>query len=483
VTTPPLHDYPFHLAQIDILARHSSSAYLEEHYARASLLLPNILIDVIGVALASCLPIDLAGRLLVAIILLTQVSGVFALHRALWRRASPWPMVALLVAFNSVFLMGFVNYLLGVGVSLWALAVRQWIVDRAWWWRLGAGTLGALAVYFAHIAAFGLYGLVLATLVLAELRSRPFGHWAKRTVVDAVPFVLAAGFFLTSATSGSGGLQLFTGLQPYLYWKAKWLLTPIAFGERELDVVNAVTVGVVAVFGLLLARVRVRSEFWLLFCAGGLVYFAAPFFALSGAFLDFRIPVCLCILSLPLVDLVPRNQARGRALAAVLTTAAILRVGFVTCEWLSTQPTITEIRETLRRVPDEAILFTVSERPAANFVDPWAGWAPPIKHVASLAGLERDVYVPATWAQFGQHPFVPQPKWQSVYDLQGRNPPYVRSAAALDALMRHFRESVAGFRSFVLVLDPEDQLDTLAVPHRIVGRGRRHALIELLPHD
>jgi hypothetical protein len=481
-TTPPLHDYPFHLAQIDILTRHSSSTYLQEHYARTSLLLPNILIDVIGVALASYLPIDLAGRLLVAIILLSQVSGVFALHRALWRRASPWPMVTLLVVFNSVFLMGFVNYLLGVGVSLWALAVRQWISQRAWW-RLSAGVVGALAVYFAHIAAFGLYGLVLATFAFAELRDRPLREWVSRCVVDVVPFVMAAGLFLTSATSGSGGLQLFTGLQPYLHWKAKWLLTPFAFGDRTLDAVNAATIGVLAVVVLSLARLRVRPEFWLLLCTGGLLYFAAPFFALSGAFLDFRIPVCLCILSLPLIDLEPKSRARERVLVALLSAAAIVRVGFVAGEWLSTQPALAEMRETLRCIPDKAVLFTVSEQPAANFVDPWTGWTPPIKHAASLAGLERDVYVPATWAQFGQHPFVSQPKWQGVYDLQGRNPPHVRNVAALDALLRRFRESVPGFRSFVLVLDPGGQLDMLAVSHRIVRRGARHALIELLPGD
>jgi hypothetical protein len=66
---PPLHDYPFHLARIDILSRHAHSDYLQAHYLLNFRLQPNLTGDILGVALAALLPIDLAGRALLASII------------------------------------------------------------------------------------------------------------------------------------------------------------------------------------------------------------------------------------------------------------------------------------------------------------------------------------------------------------------------------------------------------------------------------
>ena len=83
----------------------------------------------IGPPLLHVLPVHVAGRcLLGGILLLNLAGGVLALHRALFGRRSFWPLASGLVAYNSSFLTGFLNW--GIGSGLAMLFAAAWLTWR-----------------------------------------------------------------------------------------------------------------------------------------------------------------------------------------------------------------------------------------------------------------------------------------------------------------------------------------------------------------
>src|SRR5438067_2086882 len=104
----PLHDYPFHIARMDILSLYQPGGTLSSYYSIYSYLLPNVGMDLIIQALAKVLPVELAGRVFLALTIAVQLSGCMQLHRALYRQTSNWPLAAALVVFNWIFLFAFI---------------------------------------------------------------------------------------------------------------------------------------------------------------------------------------------------------------------------------------------------------------------------------------------------------------------------------------------------------------------------------------
>jgi hypothetical protein len=125
VTTPPLADYPNHLARMHIVANGAQSELLGRFYTVSWSVIPNLAMDIIVPTLAKFMPLEIAGKVFVTLILGLLVSGSLALHYAIHKRLSPWPLLVFLFLYNGIFLYGMVNYLFGIGLCLWAIAA--WI--------------------------------------------------------------------------------------------------------------------------------------------------------------------------------------------------------------------------------------------------------------------------------------------------------------------------------------------------------------------
>ena len=80
--------------------------------------IPNLAGDAVGLSLLRLLPIHVVGWCLLGGVLLLNLAGVLMLHRALFGRRSFWPIGSGLVAYNSTFLLGFVNWQIGCGLAM-----------------------------------------------------------------------------------------------------------------------------------------------------------------------------------------------------------------------------------------------------------------------------------------------------------------------------------------------------------------------------
>ena len=135
VDVPPVLDYPNHLARYFVLA-HPDDAILSQMYAPHWTILPNLGMDAIGAAMLRMTDVHVGGRILLALSLFAPVIGVAVYNRVVFGRHSYWSLASGLTAYNGAFFLGFMNFLLSLGLAFmggaaWiALSRRKWVLGR-----------------------------------------------------------------------------------------------------------------------------------------------------------------------------------------------------------------------------------------------------------------------------------------------------------------------------------------------------------------
>ena len=170
---PPLLDYPSHLARFVMLAAGPDDPTLGPIFTPHWAIVPNLATDVIAPPLLRLLPVHIAGRCLLGGILLLNLAGVLALHRALFGRRSFWPLASGLVAYNSGFLLGFLNWQIGSGLAM--LFAAAWLT-----WRerrpvatIAAAAAASVVLFFCH-----LMGLVFFLVLIGSAEA--YAMWRER---------------------------------------------------------------------------------------------------------------------------------------------------------------------------------------------------------------------------------------------------------------------------------------------------------------
>ena len=119
---PPLSDYINHLARMHVIAAISSDRDLALFYQIDWQVIPNLMMDLIVPILERVMNVYLAGQVYTIMTFVLILSGTLALNRQLYRHWSVLPLIAFPLLYNTVFLVGTMNYLFGIGLALWALA-------------------------------------------------------------------------------------------------------------------------------------------------------------------------------------------------------------------------------------------------------------------------------------------------------------------------------------------------------------------------
>ena len=258
----PLHDYPFHLARMAILRDLASGGELSRYYEFGSFLIPNVGMDVIVLALSQVLPVETAAAAFVGLTLFVSISGAAYLQRSLFRSNDFTPFIAALLTYNSIFTLGFLNYLFGIGLMLWCVAFFIRLRGRSPLVRFGWGCLAGLALLFAHLAAFGLYTVIVAGLELQAnwmlLRRAPLTA-AVRLVLSALPLLLIVGlFYALSPTAGqTSSLISFEASSVFEFLRNKfWLLRQTLAGHENvrLDLADTALAVVMVVLACIFAK-------------------------------------------------------------------------------------------------------------------------------------------------------------------------------------------------------------------------------------
>ncbi len=170
---PPLLDYPNHLARAFVLAFGSKDAVLSRMYEPHWQVIPNLAIDLVLPPLLRVFPVHIAGRMVIGLALLLPVLGTLAYSRATFGTWRLWPLCSGLIAYNAVLLLGFLNFLISVGLALLTAAFWARFGDRRPV-RAGLACAAACAITFlAHLGGV----LLLLVLIAAQEIELLWLHW------------------------------------------------------------------------------------------------------------------------------------------------------------------------------------------------------------------------------------------------------------------------------------------------------------------
>jgi hypothetical protein len=440
---PPLIDYPNHLARLHLIAEGGN-----EFYAVRWAPLPDLAADLVVPALARTMPLALAGKLFLVLTFALVAGGALSLNRVVAGSWRAWPLLAFGLLYSRILLWGFINYLFGVGVALCGLALWLALDERPAWLRVSASSLVALACFFSHIAAFGVYALAIAGVELlplsGELRARRFASTARRLAIDAVQFVLPAILLFGFQPPGEGGTISYGP-----FWrKADLLFSVFDNYNRPFDI---------ACFLLLIAllaglvwtrRLRVAPRLAAALAVLSAAYLALPSQMLSGSGVDRRLPVVLfaVLIAAAAAPSLPRRAALtiGAAAAAVF----LARMAVIEAVWLEADRVYAADIAAIDRLPPGAMLAVAYPPRDVN-----AGGIPQL-HVAALAAARREAFVPTVFAYATQQPLALRPR----YDALAREAsPAALWAAFADGDAAARREVAVALQSydFIVLVDRE----------------------------
>ncbi len=130
--------------------------------------------------------------------------GAIALSYAWFRRRSLWQLATGFAAFNALFLLGFMNFEIAIGMAMWAAAA--WIMYRE---SHPISTIAVACVFTPLVFFFHLFGLCFYALlvgsyeifVLFERRNQhslDISFAAKRISALSIPMIVPAILYLAS---------------------------------------------------------------------------------------------------------------------------------------------------------------------------------------------------------------------------------------------------------------------------------------------
>ena len=444
---PPVLDYPNHLARLVLLAAGPDDPVLGPVFMPHWAIIPNLATDLIGPTMLHLLPVHVAGRCLLGGVLLLNLAGVLALHRALFGRLSFWPLASGLVAYNSGFLLGFLNWQIGSGLAmLFAAAWLKWRERRPVATIVGAA-VASIVLFFCH-----LMGLMFFLVLIGSAEAHAM--WRGRaTLVRSASLlpVLAGPIFLSLMTALRDAPAATHWMSPHD--KLVQAASPFINYLFPLDMISAVLVfgGVtlgVAVGWFVLAPQAILSVALL-----AILYAVLPFDLMSTSFLDTRIAIMLGFLLFAAVDPLYLPWQMRRAVAAGLLALFVARMAVVAEVWSEHRRDLGDLRTVIAAVPPGASVY-MTNVPREEAPEYWDAGPRSRRlsntlrtdyHLPALLLIERGAYWPVLFANPTQQPIRLRP----AYDKLAREAHAIPSHAALVA---HPDSGSTALRDFDFVL-------------------------------
>jgi hypothetical protein len=425
---PPISDYVNHLARMHVIATVNSDEYLHRYYEIDWQVIPNLMMDLIVPLLMRVMNVYLAGQFYTLMSFALILAGTLALHRQLFGHWSALPLIASLLLFNDVFLVGTMNYVFGIGLMLWALTTWVALRERAAALRLSVSALFVVGLFFCHLFALGVYGLGLLAfeghrLGLACRRAWREHKPAQGTlsaqvfdfVVTGLPFVPVAGLLMLSPTSGLWDF----------YWRIQGKLDGLIFVVRVYSGAVAILLAAVVLAAALFAqrrRLLVFNAFGLtLFAVGAVFYMALPRVMFETYMVDMRLPISLAFILIACLDVDFRAPAVRRVFAAGVVALLGVRVGEVEYKWAQLSPPTESFLQSVELLKRGAKVLVAYGSPKDGGQLRDYG----LVHADCIAMIERSALVTTAFTVVGKQVLHARAAYRGRVDTEDGTPPLV----------------------------------------------------------
>ena len=410
---PPVLDYPNHLARFVLLAAGPDDPVLGPMFTPHWTIIPNLASDAVGPLLLRLLPVHVAGRCLLGGILLLNLAGVLALHRALFGRRSFWPLGSGLVAYNSGFLLGFLNWEIGSGLAM--LFAAAWLT-----WRerrpvatVAAAAAASVVLFFCHLMGVMFFLVLISS---AEVHAM----WRGRTVLvrsAALLPVIAGPILLSLLTPLRDAPAVTHWMSPHD--KLVQAASPFINYLFPLDVITAVLVYGGVALGVAAGWLVIARRAILAVAVLAVLYVVLPFDLMSASFFDTRIAIMLGFLVFAVVEPTYLPWQPRRVVAAGLVTLFAVRMAVLAQAWVEHRRDLADLRAVIAAVPPGASVYmtNVPQEEAPAYWD-----AGPLSrrlsntlradyHLPALLLIERGAFWPVLFANPAQQPIRLRPAY------------------------------------------------------------------------
>jgi hypothetical protein len=477
---PPLSDYINHLARMHVIATTSKDASLSSYYLIEWQIIPNLMMDIVVPVFARVMNVYLAGQLFTVISFTLIMSGVLVLNRSLIGQWSASSLIALPLLYNNVFLVGVMNYVFGIGLSLWALGVWVWLRERGWPLRLTVSVVFSIALFFCHLFALGLYGLGLLAFETRRLwaeRGHGVGRGLQDFIASGLPVAGAASLLLASPT-----LQLASANE----WEPRGKIDGLIYViEVYSDVVAlalaAMFVGAIA-WAIRHRLLRIHPFAWVLLLMATAVYLLMPRTLFATYMADQRLPVGIAFMMIGSLNVRLQRRDVRRGFIGLVLVALAIRIIEVDVTWAQLSATTREFRQSVRRIKSGAkILVAYAERSGGDDVRDLG-----LVHAACLAMIERSALVSTAFTVRGKQILHARPKYEGIVDTEDGTPPSIgqliiaAKQPASTETEEYWRSWTTSFDYLYVLFTDEDAPDPDPEHLRLVHDGDRFQLYAIL---
>jgi hypothetical protein len=427
---PPLGDYINHLSRMHVIATVNRDPDLAMFYEVQWQVIPNLMMDLIVPVLQRAMNVYLAGQVYTIMTFVLILSGTLALNRQLYGHWSVLPLIAFPLLYNSVFLVGTMNYLFGIGLALWALAAWAALRERAMVLRLGLSALFVLGLFFCHLYAVGVYGLGLLAFELQRLLAlrRP-SRWRREDAEERRPPPL-----LDFIACGLPFLPVLPLMLMSPTWTLRWdynwelngkfsgLLFVIEVYSHCATVLLAVVIAVASAFAMRYRALRFHPFGWVLLVVGGVTYMVLPRVLFDTYMADQRLPIALAFMVIACAHLDLRDDFVRRGFATVLAVLLAVRAFEVQSVWRELSRGTSSFSESVRHIDRGAKVLVAYADPDSgnNARELW------LMHAACLAIIERSALVTTAFTVLGKQVMHVRPYYRDRVDTEDGTPPSVK---------------------------------------------------------
>lgn len=436
VRFPPMTDYASHYVRLWLMTGAIENPQLSAFYAVDwNVAWTNIAIDLIAVALGNVASMNFIGPFVMALGLLMAPIGVTLLNRRLFGGFHWWQLLCFILAWNSVYLFGFLSYSISLGLALIFAYVDDCLKDRGKAMLFGTRALCAAIMLVAHP-----FGLLFYTALLAALQFGP--SWAPlrerkaflaatgRVLIAVAPVfvpliaLLLFGPPLPGEDNGASILEGMRWFNPSPLRSLMLLFTYFRTYDFRLDIVYVLLLFVIVRETARRGMLQVHWGLILVAIVTGLLSTIMPTQAFDTGSIDNRLP---CMMALAAVVGVRPNVA-GRLQSAVLPLVLLVvasRIAFVEYVWVARSADVRSVETVLQHVPPgSAVLPLQHDIIADNMLAApvgrnVGGIYKSYLHYPALAILERQAFMPYLFTGAGKQPLRVKEPWKDISVPEG----------------------------------------------------------------
>jgi hypothetical protein len=444
VDVPPLGDYPNHLARAFVLAHLGDPAFAPVYMSNWSII-PDLAIDSFMPWLVTVLPVHVAGRLLLALILGLELLGATACAAALHGGRTWWSLAAALVAYQYALLQGFLNFDLTLAAAMLLAAGWMALRPRRPWGAALFGAASAALLFFGHLMGLVFFGLLIGSYEAACLLPLPLEEgWGEGARRLAARWPLLAAAVPPAILYPLSGLHGAGGLTAWLPWRWRMMESVAAVTNYVwwLDVLTAVVmVGFLAACAAA-GRLRVAPGGVVALVLLAVLFPAMPNDLKGTSLVAVRLAVMLGFVAVIAVRTVLPSRLAGLVFCAFAALFAV-RIAVVAVAWWGYRTDVADIRALIARIqPGERVTqLDIDRFDVPDYYDraPMAWrmsdglWTEP--HLMALVVIERRAFWTNLFVNPDQQPLLFRPDYQALANSGHDLPAYadlVRRRAAGD---------------------------------------------------